>query len=307
MVDSQKDAEKDLRSQLSAVDIQRVEAEIKSRKVEMEAVSRLKGKIKAMLESNREDATEELDSTGGGRCDVEDSSGDDADELPHRRSQQRERLSGLSYKFPHAATRAIVRRYVLGRKADQLEQWLTQVVGNDESRQRVFGDSEEEAGDRSGKGEHGHVELRAEEDLVGQHAEVRAAHTPWCIMAALIVNYLELLSAILKSKHFKHVFKAAEERAMHAIRELWERNGPHVYTDLRLSHDAYQRLINLTTHRWNADMEEMVILVLRGGVHMCKWPAVAIMLDMQAEELSVVGLLSSVDMVSTTLDLSLVL
>jgi hypothetical protein len=40
---------------------------------------------------------------------------------------------------------------------------------------------------------------------------------------------------------------------------------------------------------------------------MCKWPAVATMLDMQVEELSDVGLHSSVDMVSTTLDLSLVL
>jgi hypothetical protein len=40
---------------------------------------------------------------------------------------------------------------------------------------------------------------------------------------------------------------------------------------------------------------------------MCKWPAVATMLDMQAEELSDVGLQSSLDMVSTTLDLSLVL
>jgi hypothetical protein len=41
-----------------------------------------------MFEADREDATGELYSTGGGRCDVEDSSGDDAEELPHRRSQQ---------------------------------------------------------------------------------------------------------------------------------------------------------------------------------------------------------------------------
>jgi hypothetical protein len=57
---------------------------------------------------------------------------------------------------------------------------------------------------------------------------------------------------------------------MHTIRELWERNGLPVYTDLRLSQDAYQRLINLTTHMWDADMEEMVRLVLPGGAHMCK-------------------------------------
>jgi hypothetical protein len=58
------------------------------------------------------------------------------------------------------------------------------------------------------------------------------------------------------------VFKAAEGRAIHAIRELWEQNGLHVYIDLRLSQDAYQRLINLTTHRWDEDMEEMARLVL---------------------------------------------
>jgi hypothetical protein len=39
---------------------------------------------------------------------------------------------------------------------------------------------------------------------------------------------------------------------------------------------------------------------------MCKWPAVATMLERQAEELSAVGLQSSADMVSTRLDLSLV-
>jgi hypothetical protein len=208
MVDSQKDAEKDMRSQLSAADRERVEEYFKRRKVEKE-VSRLKGKIKAMFEADRGDATEELDSSGGGRCDVEDSSGDDAEELPHRMSQQRERPSGLSYKLRHAATRATVRRYV-GRKADQLERWLAQVVGDDDSWLRVFGDSEEEAGDRSGKGEHGRVEVREEEDLVGQHAEVRAAHTPRFILAALLANYPELLIAILQSRRFKHVLKAAE-------------------------------------------------------------------------------------------------
>jgi hypothetical protein len=103
------------------------------------------------------------------------------------------------------------------------------------------------------------------------------------------------------------VFNTAKERAMHAIRELWEQNGLHVYIDQRLSQDAYQRLINLTTHKWDVDMEEMMRLVLHGRTHMCKWPAVATMLDKEAEELSVVGLQSSADMVSTTLDLSLVL
>jgi hypothetical protein len=106
----------------------------------------------------------------------------------------------------------------------------------------VFGDSEEEAGDRSGEGEHGRVELREEEDYVGQLAEVRAAHTPMFIL---------VLNVVLQSKHLKHVFKAAKKRAIHAIREMWdERNGLHVYTDMRLSQDAYQRLMNLTTRKF---------------------------------------------------------
>jgi hypothetical protein len=226
MVDSQKDAEKDLRSQLSAANRERVQAEIKRRKVEKE-VSRLNGKAKAMFEIGREDATEELDSTGGGRCDVEDSCGDDAEELPHRRSQQRERPSRLSYKLRHAATRAKVCS-TESRSAGARKAVVTEVVGNDDSWQRVFGDSEEEAGDRSWEGEHGRVEPREEVDLVGQPAEFRAAHTPRFILVALLANYMELLNAILQSRNFKHVLKAAEERAMHAIRELWVRNGLHI-------------------------------------------------------------------------------
>jgi hypothetical protein len=74
-------------------------------------------------------------------------------------------------------------------------------------------------------GEHGRAELREEEDLDGQLAEVRAARTPRFILAALLANYPELLSGTLQSKHLKHVLKAAEERAMHAIRELWSKMG----------------------------------------------------------------------------------
>jgi hypothetical protein len=54
-------------------------------------------------------------------------------------------------------------------------------------------------------------------------------------------------------------------------------------------------------------MEEMVILVLLGRAHMCKWQALAAMLDKQARELSSVGLQSSAYMTSATLDLSIVL
>jgi hypothetical protein len=69
-------------------------------------VSRLEIKIKAMLEAARGDATGEVDSSGGGSNDGENSGGDDAEELSHRSSQQRERPSGLAYMFRHAATRA---------------------------------------------------------------------------------------------------------------------------------------------------------------------------------------------------------
>jgi hypothetical protein len=66
------------------------------------------------------------------------------------------------------------------------------------------------------------------------------------------------------------VFKAAEKHVMHAVREIWERNGLHVCMDLRRSQDAYKLLINITTHKWDTDMEEMVRLVLPVGAHIFK-------------------------------------
>jgi hypothetical protein len=72
----------------------------------------------------------------------------------------------------------------------------------------MFGDNEEEAGERSGEGGHGCVEFR-EEDFVGQTSEVRATHTSRFVLAALLANYPDLLSAILQSKQFKHVVKGA--------------------------------------------------------------------------------------------------
>jgi hypothetical protein len=63
--------------------------------------------------------------------------------------------------------------------------------------QRVFGGGEEEAGDSSRVGGHGRVELYVAEDLIRQRAEVRAAHTPRVVLAALLANYPELVSAIL--------------------------------------------------------------------------------------------------------------
>jgi hypothetical protein len=101
----------------------------------------------------------------------------------------------------------------------------------------VFGDCGEEAGDSNGEGGHGRVELREEEDLVGQPPEIRAPHTPRFILAGFLANYPELLSVLLQSTQFKHVLKATKERAMRAIKELWVRNVLQVYTDLSLSQD----------------------------------------------------------------------
>ena len=265
-VDSHKDSEKSLRSQVSELERQIVEGEIKRKKIQQEA-ARLKRQILLKHNADRGGAPGNIANNSGSSSDVEDSgNSDDAEAEPHRRRRshhQRQRPSGLSYKLRDTASRATVQRYI-GRKAEQLENWLTQAVGNDDSWQRVFGgDGEEEAGDRSVDREHRRgEELREAGDLAGHPSDVRVAHTPRFILGALLANYPELLSAILQSKQFKHVFKAAEERALHAIRDLWERNGLQVYTDLRLSQDAYQRLINLTTHKWDEDMEEMVRLVL---------------------------------------------
>jgi hypothetical protein len=185
---------------------------------------------------------------------------------------------------------------------------LTEVVGNDDSWQHVFGGDGEEAGDRSGDREHRRGEqLHEAGDVAGHPSDVRAAHTSRFILVALLVKHPKFLSAISQSKQFKHVFKAAEERTRHAIRDLRERNGLQVYIDLRLSQDAYQRLINLTTHKWDEDMEEMVILVLPRGSQMCKWPAVPTVPEIPEQELNVVGLQPPTDFVSTTLDISLVL
>jgi hypothetical protein len=64
-------------------------------------------------------------------------------------------------------------------------------------------------------------------------------------------------------------------------------------------------MINLTTYKWDENMEEMVRLFLLGGAQTSKWATVATMLDMQVQDLSVVGLRSSANRVSTCLSLVL--
>jgi hypothetical protein len=45
----------------------------------------------------------------------------------------------------------------------------------------------------SGGGGHGRVELREEEEFIGELAEVRVAHTLCFILAALLASYPELV------------------------------------------------------------------------------------------------------------------
>jgi hypothetical protein len=84
-VDNPKVDQKYLRTQLSAAQWERVEADIKRVKI-LKEVSRLKSKITPKFDKVRGYATGELDTNGGG-------SNDDAEVWPHR-SQQRERMAG---------------------------------------------------------------------------------------------------------------------------------------------------------------------------------------------------------------------
>eukprot|EP00873_Tetraselmis_striata_P007231 jgi/Tetstr1/427495/TSEL_017621.t1 len=55
-----------------------------------------------------------------------------------------------------------------------------------------------------------------------------------------------------------------------------------VYTDLKLSQDAFQRLISLSSSKWDVDMEKVVQMVLPYGNLMIKWPSVEDMLKVRA-------------------------
>eukprot|EP00873_Tetraselmis_striata_P035428 jgi/Tetstr1/455692/TSEL_042500.t1 len=273
VVNEQKEVEKELRSQLAAEERARVEAGILRRKRDKK-VAHLKAKIRLMLESN------------GGEADSAGSEGRGSDEEGGAQKPGRERPAGLSYKLREATTRATFGAPSRGDEgAEQQQQGDVDAHGADE----------EEAG------------IEEEADLVGQPADVRAAHTPALSLRALLANYPELLASILESKQFKHQLKATERRTLLAIRKLWEHNAVHVYTDLKLSQDAFQRLINLSNSKWDADMEKLVQMVLPYGNLMIKWPSVEDMLKGQGEELAAVGLSTTEDMISSTLDLKLVL
>eukprot|EP00873_Tetraselmis_striata_P025875 jgi/Tetstr1/446139/TSEL_033737.t1 len=66
------------------------------------------------------------------------------------------------------------------------------------------------------------------------------------------------------------------------------------------------RLINLNSSKWDADMEKLVHMVLPYGNFMIRWPSVEDMLKGQGGEMGAVGLSTMEDMISSTLDLKLI-
>eukprot|EP00873_Tetraselmis_striata_P007560 jgi/Tetstr1/427824/TSEL_001796.t1 len=205
-----------------------VEADILRRKRDKK-VARLKAKTRLMFESNDSEA-ESAGSEGSG-----------SDEEGGGRKPGRERPACMSYKLREAMTRATVRKFI-GRKAEQLEAWLTHAERSSNNR-AIDVDGHGADGEETGIGE--------KVDLVGQPADV--------------------------------------------------------YTDLKLSQDAFQRLISLSSSKWDADMEKPVQMVLPYGNLMIKWPSVEDMLKGKGEELVAVGLSTTEDIISSTLDLKLVL
>eukprot|EP00873_Tetraselmis_striata_P038221 jgi/Tetstr1/458485/TSEL_044891.t1 len=198
VVNMQKEVEKELRSQLAVEERARVEADILRRKRDKK-VARLKAKIRLMCESNGSEA----ESAG--------SAGSSSDEEGGGQKPGRERPASLSYKLREATTRATVRKFI-GRKAEQLEAWLTHAVGDDDSWRYVYAEGGPGAqfgapsgGDEGAEQQQQHDDVDAEHhgaegeevgiveeaDLVGQPADVRAAHIPRFILGALLANYPE--------------------------------------------------------------------------------------------------------------------
>eukprot|EP00873_Tetraselmis_striata_P039004 jgi/Tetstr1/459268/TSEL_004668.t1 len=191
--------------------------------------------------------------SNGSKAESAGSEGSGSDEEGGGLKPGKERPAGLSYKLREAMTRATVRKFI-GRNAEQLEAWLTHTAEDDEKRQSVYAEG-------------------------GPGAQFGAPSG-----GALLANYPELLASILESKQFKHHLKASDRRTLRAIRKLWEHDAVQVYTDLKLSQVAFQRLINLTSSKWDADMEKLVQMVLPYGNLMIKWPSVEDMLKGQGED-----------------------
>eukprot|EP00873_Tetraselmis_striata_P010092 jgi/Tetstr1/430356/TSEL_020171.t1 len=181
VVDKQKAVEKELRSLLAKEAKQREEDAILRRKKE-KAISRLRAKVRQLYT-----CPEHADDASGDEVSSKsDYGGEDA--AAYR--SVRERPSGLVYKLREARNYATIRKNI-GRKVDMLDNWLTEIVGDDGSWKEMYtktvvdsdSDSDSQAADDCGDAgttkkqrqpppPQEWEQIEKEEDLVGQPARI---------------------------------------------------------------------------------------------------------------------------------------
>eukprot|EP00873_Tetraselmis_striata_P044309 jgi/Tetstr1/464573/TSEL_009329.t1 len=128
VVDKQKAVEKELRSLLAKEAKQREEDAILRRKKD-KAISRLRAKVRQLY-----NCPEHADDASGDEVSSKsDSSGEEA--AAYR--WVRERPSGLVYKLREARNYATIRKHI-SRKVDMLDNWLTEIVGDDDSWKEMY-------------------------------------------------------------------------------------------------------------------------------------------------------------------------
>eukprot|EP00873_Tetraselmis_striata_P019481 jgi/Tetstr1/439745/TSEL_003003.t1 len=128
VVDKQKAVEKELRSLLAKEAKQREEDAILRRKKD-KAISRLRAKVRQLY-----NCPEHADDASGDEVSSKSDSG--GEEAAAYRSV-RERPSGLVYKLREARNYATIRKHI-GRKVDMLDNWLTEIVGDDDSWKEMY-------------------------------------------------------------------------------------------------------------------------------------------------------------------------
>eukprot|EP00873_Tetraselmis_striata_P035550 jgi/Tetstr1/455814/TSEL_042606.t1 len=181
VVDKQKAVEKELRSLLAKEAKQREEDAILRRKKD-KAISRLRAKVRQLY-----NCPEHADDASGDEVSSKSDSG--GEEAAAYRSV-RERPSGLVYKLREARNYATIRKHI-GRKVDMLDNWLTEIVGDDDSWKEMYtktvvesdSDSDSQAADNCDDASTTKKQKRPpppqeweqiekEEDLVGQPAGI---------------------------------------------------------------------------------------------------------------------------------------
>eukprot|EP00873_Tetraselmis_striata_P033463 jgi/Tetstr1/453727/TSEL_040683.t1 len=128
VVDKHKAVEKELRSLLAKEAKQREEDAILRRKKD-KAISRLRAKVRQLY-----NCPEHADDASGDEVSCKSDS--DVEEAAANRSV-RERPSGLVYKLREARNYATIRKHI-GRKVDMLDNWLTEIVGDDGSWKEMY-------------------------------------------------------------------------------------------------------------------------------------------------------------------------